>query len=75
MQLTLQISSCVKSQATSSLRVGMSTPYTLGYLTGGAALARYTCMCVTKAAERMHDCYSDERTCAVWLLVCVIRNS
>lgn len=39
----MQISSSVRSCATNSLRVGMSTPYTLGYRTGGEALARYTC--------------------------------
>jgi len=32
------------SLATNSLRVGMSTPYTLGYRTGGLALARNTCV-------------------------------
>ena len=40
---TLQISSSVRPCATNSLRVGMSTPYTLGNRTGGDADARYTC--------------------------------
>ena len=34
--------SMVRPLATNSLRLGMSTPYTLGYTTGGEAEARYT---------------------------------
>lgn len=39
---TSQICSSLRLYATNSLAVGMSTPYTLGYRTGGDADARYT---------------------------------
>ncbi len=40
---TVQISSSDRLYATNSRRVGMSTPYTFAWRTGGLALARYTC--------------------------------
>ena len=57
---TWQISSSVKSVATNSFLVGMSTPYTFGNRTGGEALAKYTYtggQTVTLTSAQFHSLY------------------